>query len=362
MSVWQDLVTIYRGHVGQSQQLKVASLAQWILESGRGTSLLAKDHLNFAGLKYRDRMAGYATPVSYTGADRETTAYCKFASLTDFIEGYWHFITSPAAPYRKWQDFSGDSAGYISYIAGAGYCPLPGYVADVTRLFPEAMTLLGSSSERLQPADATPGGIPAKPAWHELQAKYINHRSAPIKGIVLHDTAGSGTHNDTLYLSNPQDGRKVSVDFTVEKDGSIWKLNPDLRSYYCNHAGRNTEWLGFKNAQVNAVTIGIEIVQKAQLPAPPYYPSAQVTAVAALSAWLCSQFGFNNSRITTHRQIITDGSRSDPRQFPFDDYWAAYWAAFGRGPQFVASQSGHEEDDVESDQDQADPTKTTETV
>jgi N-acetyl-anhydromuramyl-L-alanine amidase AmpD len=178
-----------------------------------------------------------------------------------------------------------------------------------------------------------------------LRATFLNKRSSPIQGIVLHDTAGSGTHNDTLYLRNPQDGRKVSVDFTVEKDGSIWKLNPDLPSFYCNHAGRSTEWMGFKNRQVNAVSIGIEIVQSDKLRGPPYYPAAQVKAVAGLCAWLGSQFGFNNSRITTHRQVITDGSRSDPRMFPFDDFWAAYWNALGRGASFQSALAGQEEGD-----------------
>jgi N-acetyl-anhydromuramyl-L-alanine amidase AmpD len=358
MSVWQDLISIYRGYSAKPEQLKKASLAQWILESGRGTSELARNYLNFAGLKYRDRMAGYATPVTYTGADKVTTTYCKFGSISEFIDGYWNFITSPGAPYKDWQKYENDAQGYLEYIAKAGYCPLPGYVEQVSRAIPEAVTLLGVTAEKPpEPAPAKSSAppppataTPSKPAWHdELSAKFLNRRSSPIQGIVLHDTAGSGTHNDTRYLSNPQDGRKVSVDFTVEKDGSIWKLNPDLRSYYCNHAGRATEWLGFKNAQVNAVTIGIEIVQTDKLTGPPYYPAVQVQAAGALCAWLCSQYEFNNSRITTHRQIIIDGSRSDPRKFPFDDFWAAYWSALGRGQKFAASQMGEGEgDDADS--------------
>ena len=358
MSVWQDLVSVYRSYQDKSEQLKIATLAQWIQESGRGTSQLAREHLNFGGLKYRDRMAGYATRVLYKGTGDDTPVYyCEFSSVTEFIRGYWQFITSPAAPYQDWKTYSNDARGYLAYIARAGYCPLPTYVDDVTGRIPEATKLLALAGPQPAapsvvstpaPGIASPSSTPTpnKPVWHdELHATFLNRRSSPIQGIVLHDTAGSGTHNDTRYLANPQDGRKVSVDFTVEKDGSIWKLNPDLQSYFCNHAGRNTEWLGFKNAQVNAVTIGIEIVQSDKLPGPPVYPAVQVQAVGGLAAWLCAQFGFNNSRITTHRQIITDGSRSDPRKFPFDDFWAAYWAAFGRGAQFAASQRGEGDDD-----------------
>jgi N-acetyl-anhydromuramyl-L-alanine amidase AmpD len=343
-SLWQQLATSYKAYRGASDSLKVASLAQWVLESGRGTSPLAVQHLNFGGIKYRDRMAGFAVPVSYTGIDGETTAYCKFASLDAFFDGYWHLIQT--GPYAGWQRFSNDSAGYIGFIA-PNYAADPQYPQKVVALFGETRGLLGV------PAPVGPSGLitPGQPAWTELRAKFLNKRTSPIQGIVLHDTAGTGTHNDTLYLTDPQDGRKVSVDFTVEKDGSIFKLNPDLPSFYCNHAGRSTEWLGFKNAQVNAVSIGIEIVQSDKLKGPPYYPAVQVQAVARLCAWLGTQFGFNNSRITTHRQVITDGSRSDPRMFPFDDFWAVYWAALGRGASFQNALMGNEAGDDSSSGD-----------
>ena len=96
-----------------------------------------------------------------------------------------------------------------------------------------------------------------------LQAKHLGDRLEPICGIILHDTAGSGTHNDTMYLSDPSDGRVVSVDFTVERDGSIWQLNSDLRKFATFHAGRNTKFKGFLNRDVTLRAIGIEIVQKA---------------------------------------------------------------------------------------------------
>ena len=179
------------------------------------------------------------------------------------------------------------------------------------------------------------------PSSQELEPPAIPVRFTPVLGIVLHDTAGSGTHSDTLYLANPGDGRPVSGDFTVEKDGSIWKLNPDLRAFFCNHAGLATAWRDFKNKQVNSVTIGIEIAQKSLLPAnQPVYPLTQVRSAGELCAWIISTFKLQNSDITTHRQIITDGSRSDPRSFPFDTpdgFWFYYWKALGKGSAFKNS-------------------------
>ena len=181
---------------------------------------------------------------------------------------------------------------------------------------------------------------PEQPTWTELAAKNLGTKRGDVLGIVLHDTAGTGTHNDTLYLANPTDGREVSVDFTVERNGSIWKLNPQLRINYTFHAGRATSFKGFVNADVNLVTIGIEIVQKRDLSLSPIYPKAQVAAVGQLCAWLTSSFGLQSSDITTHRQIVTDGSRSDPRRFPFDTpdgFWSNYWKAYGMQQNFLNS-------------------------
>lgn len=152
-----------------------------------------------------------------------------------------------------------------------------------------------------------------------------------MKGIILHDTAGSGTHNDTRYLANPGDGRKVSVDFTVERDGSIYQLNPDLKKFWTYHAGRATQFKGLRNQEVTKACIGIEIVQKANMSLTPLYPDAQVSSVARLCAYLVKEFDLKREDITTHAKVITDGSRSDPRKFPWSEFWAVYEIHAGGG-------------------------------
>jgi N-acetyl-anhydromuramyl-L-alanine amidase AmpD len=162
------------------------------------------------------------------------------------------------------------------------------------------------------------------------------HRSSGARhvvGIVLHDTAGSGKINDVKYLADPSDGRVVSVDFTITRDGEIFQLSPDLRNNTMFHAGRKTKFKGLVNGAVNRGTIGIEIVQKADLSLSPLYPEAQVRAVAELCAKLCKDFGLTRGDITTHARIITDGSRSDPRQFPFVKFDAFFDAAGTNGHQ-----------------------------
>lgn len=147
-----------------------------------------------------------------------------------------------------------------------------------------------------------------------------------VGGVCLHDTAGSGTHSDTLYLAGPGDGRVVSVDYTVERDGAVYELNPDIVNKCTFHAGRATQWKAagrvFRNHAVTQVLIGIELVQRAAIAqSSPVWPAEQIRSAAQLCFGLCRRFNLTKEQVTTHAQIITDGSRSDPRQFPFDSFW-----------------------------------------
>ena len=158
----------------------------------------------------------------------------------------------------------------------------------------------------------------------DYTARNLGSGQRTVKGIVLHDTAGSGKINDVRYLANPGDGRVVSVDFCVTRDGNVYQLSPDLKRNWTFHAGRATRFKGHINGAVNKHTVGIEIVQKADLSLAPLYPEAQVKSVAELCAYLCEEFDLSKDDITTHAKIITDGSRSDPRRFPFhqfDDFY-----------------------------------------
>src|SRR3972149_2756765 len=74
------LVTIYKAATIKHPQLRPVTLAQWLLESGRAKSQLAKQHLNFGGLKFRPEMAAFATKVSFEAHDG-VDDYCKFATI-----------------------------------------------------------------------------------------------------------------------------------------------------------------------------------------------------------------------------------------------------------------------------------------
>lgn len=122
--------------------LKTASLAQWTLESGWATSRLATQHFNFGGLKWRDEMQGYATPIEYDAHDGRDL-YCRFASIEEFVKGYWRFLTR--APYRGWNEFTFSPRAFITFIFRSGYAASESYDADVGALFTSAERLLAEA-------------------------------------------------------------------------------------------------------------------------------------------------------------------------------------------------------------------------
>lgn len=132
------LATIYAKDDIRYPKLRAVTLAQWMVESGRATSDLATKHYNFGGLKWRPEMAGHATRIMYTAHDGNE-AYCKFASLESFIDGYWAFIGR--APYSGWESHVASAEDYIGFI-GPIYTPKASYPSDVLKLVPEAQALL----------------------------------------------------------------------------------------------------------------------------------------------------------------------------------------------------------------------------
>lgn len=139
--VFDQLVARYKVANISHPLLKPVTLAQWILESGRGTSELATKHLNFAGLKWRSEMVGFAVPVEYEAHDG-TEFYCKFASVDAFIIGYWKFLSR--SPYKGWEAQAAISpTAFINFI-GPIYTPDSGYVTQVLDLVAEATTKLNS--------------------------------------------------------------------------------------------------------------------------------------------------------------------------------------------------------------------------
>jgi N-acetylmuramoyl-L-alanine amidase len=150
--------------ISQYPKLNAIILAQAMLETGRFTSPLAKEHFCFFGTKWRPEMEGLATPVTVpvTSEASGFGTFCHFPTIENGVKGYFKFITR--APYKGWEEFKEDDAGYIRFIAKCGWAADHNYADKVLMLLPEAEKLLKSFLP--QPTPAT--------YWAELYPKTGN--------------------------------------------------------------------------------------------------------------------------------------------------------------------------------------------
>lgn len=193
--LFDDLVARYKVANIAFPELKPVTLAQWILESGRGTSRLATEHLNFAGLKWRSEMVGFATPVEHEAHDG-LDFYCKFDSLDAFIIGYWKFLSR--APYKGWEEKAAESPEAFMRFIGPIYNPAGAtYVAQVLALVSEATLRLEAS-----PA---PSEVPPPP---------------PVAGTPIVIVIDPG-HGGTVKVDGSSPNNAVSPSGELEKDWTL---------------------------------------------------------------------------------------------------------------------------------------------
>ena len=196
------LALLYSQENTRHPDLKNVTLAQWMLESGRATSALAKEHYNFGGLKWRPEMAPYATRISYEAHDG-TDFYCKFPTIESFINGYWAFINR--SPYSGWEEHIESGEDYIRFI-GPIYTPTNGYANKVLQLVPEAQELLASVATNGNGTGTVTSGTTS---------------ALPSLGTIVIDpghggttTVGHSSPNNAISASGVKE-KKLTLDFCL---------------------------------------------------------------------------------------------------------------------------------------------------
>lgn len=220
----ERLALLYSQEDIRHPQLREVSFAQWMLESGRATSELAKEHYNFGGLKWRPEMAPHATKISYQAHDG-VDFYCKFATIESFINGYWAFINR--APYSGWEEHTTSGEDYINFI-GRIYTPTEGYADRVLQLVPEAKALLESAgSSNPIPTGASLGTIVLDP------------------GHGGTETIGGSKPNNAISASNVKE-KKLTLDFCLM-----------LRDSLANAAASKNKQINVVLTRTGDVNVGI---------------------------------------------------------------------------------------------------------
>ncbi len=156
----------------------------------------------------------------------------------------------------------------------------------------------------------------AEPKWITTRTTpNTSPRTKPIRFIILHHGGGSA-EGDLAWLTNPASG--VSADFYVDREGRVYKLNPQVGLNYTWHAGESA-WGGY--TAINRHSVGIEQEHRPGQD----WPDAQVAATAHLCAWLAERYKLpiDSHPFQSHAAVaMPRGRKTDPEGFP--------WAAFSK--------------------------------
>jgi N-acetylmuramoyl-L-alanine amidase len=135
--------------------------------------------------------------------------------------------------------------------------------------------------------------------------------TAQIDMLVLHYTGMTTAEAALERLCDPH--ARVSAHYVVEENGVIWRLVPENRRAF--HAGLSC-WQG--ESDLNAVSLGIEIVNPGHEWGYRPFPEAQMASVEHLCRDLIARYSIPPYRVVGHSDIAPE-RKSDPGEL-FD--WA----------------------------------------
>ena len=139
-----------------------------------------------------------------------------------------------------------------------------------------------------------------------------DRRGRAIDVLVLHYTGMIDGQRALARLTDP--ASEVSCHYLIWEDGRVDQLVAERDRAW--HAGRSF-WAGERD--MNACSIGIEIVNGGHDGGCPPYPVAQIAAVAALCLDCRARHSISASRVLAHSDIAPDRKLDPGEWFPWAD-------------------------------------------
>jgi N-acetylmuramoyl-L-alanine amidase len=134
--------------------------------------------------------------------------------------------------------------------------------------------------------------------------------------LVLHYTDTLTAQDAIDCLVDPTPGKRVSAHYLVGEDGTVWRMVAEnMRAW---HAGVS-QWRGHTN--VNARSIGIEIVNPGHQHGYRAFPPEQMEAVATLCREIIARHHILEWNVVGHSDVAPERKR-DPGEL-FDWQWMA---------------------------------------
>ena len=168
----------------------------------------------------------------------------------------------------------------------------------------------------------------------EAPSPNFDARPGPPDAVVLHYTGMQTGEAALQRLRDP--AAKVSAHYMVEEDGRVFRLLPEERRAW--HAGRGS-WQG--ETDLNAASIGIEIVNPGHEFGYRDFPAAQIEAVCALLGDIRSRWAIPDARIIAHSDLAPDRKQDPGERFPWRRLAeAGHGLWFEPAPERVAALTG----------------------
>ena len=153
---------------------------------------------------------------------------------------------------------------------------------------------------------------------------------AAIDMLVLHYTGMVSAEAALARLCDP--ASKVSAHYTIGEDGTVYALVPEARRAW--HAGLSF-WAGMRN--VNACSIGIELVNPGHEFGYRAFPAAQIAALKNLCRDILARHPIPAARVLGHSDIAPARKEDPGELFP----WAELAAdGIGLWPQTTGGECG----------------------
>ena len=153
-------------------------------------------------------------------------------------------------------------------------------------------------------------------------------RVRPPDMIVLHYTGMPTGEAALAKMCDP--AAKVSAHYMVEEDGRIFSLVPEERRAW--HAGKSF-WKG--QTDINAVSVGIEVVNPGHEFGYRPFPEVQIEALADLIADVRSRWTIPDARILGHADVAPDRKEDPGELFPWkhlSELGHGLWVEVGAAP------------------------------
>ncbi len=135
-------------------------------------------------------------------------------------------------------------------------------------------------------------------------ANFDSREGQAVDMLVLHYTGMKTAKDALIRLCDPE--AKVSAHYVVDEDGTVYRVVPeDQRAW---HAGVSS-WRG--NSNINARSIGIEIVNPGHEFGYRAFPDVQMKAVTALCKGILSRHKIPARNVVGHSDVAPD-RKEDP--------------------------------------------------